>query len=232
MTLIVNHNEAFVAKGLGAFVKDISWADIGNEFRLICKDLAQFRLESLDQALKGTYMVLDDEYNVLYKHEAVVPFRKTDNHEMVRDELALAKYLIPKVEKAIAERKLTLQFLSDWGALQYASGFVLSTYHTDQNDLTADRGARKSAESRKRDKHRKFLASKLLPMLKEGMGRKAAERTLAKVIQAAVDDGRGIDSMSLAELTELLDENRNIKSTYDARKFSKSDMEKLISTQR
>ncbi len=212
------------------FLGQCDWANIKDYFRFICEGVERFRLESKADALNDTYLAEDPDIwpGFLYKHEGIIPFRKSDDQEQLELQFQVARDLIPKMRAAIEARELTLEFLAGWGRLNYAVGHVMCAWFArDYDDLVAERSARKSADKRNKDRHRILVASHLLPLIDKGMGRKEAERTFAARVQAAIAAGEPMPPLNAAELPDLL-EDGHLKTTYGETKLTKTKMEAVL----
>lgn len=207
------------------------WAGIKKHFETLCADIEHYCVETREQALEGTRLVDDPEIGpgFKYKHESVVPFRKTDDHPMLEEQFRMAQALIPKVRADIKARTMNFDFMRDWGLLCYASGYVMCTWFArDSDDLGSDRGVRRSAENRNKDRHRYFIALHTLPLLNEGVTRKRAELIAATKINAAIAANNPMPLLATSELRELLNDKGHLKTTYCGKKFTKKEMEALL----
>ena len=207
------------------------WAGIKKYFETLCADIEHYSVETWAQALEGTRLVDDPEMgsDFKYKHESVVPFRKTDDRSMLEEHFLTVQSLIQKVRADIKARTMNFGFMRDWGLLCYASGYVMCTWFArDSDDLGSDRGVRRSAENRKKDKHRYVIAFEMLPSLNEKVPRKTAELIVAAKINSAIARNIPMPPLAASELRKLLNKKGHLKTTYCARKLSKKEMEALL----
>lgn len=83
----------------------------------------------------------------------VIRYRDTGNELAQRDHfLAMGRELLPYIHQTLDERKLTPEFVQQWGKVMFCHGYVASYVFDDTDDLTNQRkgrgGGRKDGQKR------------------------------------------------------------------------------------
>lgn len=98
--------------------------------------------------------------------------------------------LIPFIEKALEVRRLTPEFVQQWGKLMFCHGYVASHVFDDSDDLETYRNRVKGTRATDRTPQRIFLARFLLWFMDEQkQRRKQAEPNAAKAIWDFIEKG-------------------------------------------
>lgn len=218
-----------------ARTEDDEWISIQQQFEAMCGQIDGCELETKAQALEQTHLKNDPAMGEDFKYlpEHMVPFRETDDAAMLEEQLQTVRWLIPKVRAGIKARKLTFDFIRDWGWLSHASGYVMCTWCArGPGDLASERGWRRSVAKRSKDKHKRAVARLMLPLLGPGMKRAHADWRVGQTIDAEIVANRPLPGLSLSETKELLDEEGNLEAVYCEKRLSKPAMVRLLADER
>ncbi|MEL3890447.1 hypothetical protein V6B08_09230 [Ferrovibrio sp. MS7] len=118
-----------------------------------------------------------------------VRYRNVSEENDQRDYyLEIGRGLLPYIERALDERKLTPEFVQQWGKVMFCHGYIASHVFDDSDDLETYRNRAKGARASDRTPQRVFLARLLLWFMNEQkQTRQQAEASAAKAIWKFID---------------------------------------------
>lgn len=112
--------------------------------------------------------------------------------------LELGCSLIPSVQQALEERRLTPRFIQQWGQIMFCHGYIAAHYFDDSGgDVGRIRAGLKTKEKRSRDAQRKWLAHLVIPLVDGGMTRAEAEEKAAEHISGIIEQSATQRRLSL-----------------------------------
>lgn len=121
------------------------WRDIEESFNEISWLVRCTRLETEEEAVgrrnsEGNWQATSP------RHHLLIPYVAALDRDLLRDRYELAAALLPKIENALKRKKLTVQFLHDWGRLCEAAGAMDLALQASQDDVSSLRRGRSRSE--------------------------------------------------------------------------------------
>lgn len=195
------------------------------EYRII---LTTYLLEEREDAIKkkallANNLIYDDDLKIHHKHHMIIPYRASDDFEMLRMHYNNAKLAIQQIEKCIQDKTLTVEFLLQWGAFSSSMGYLESAIYAVKSDASEELRSQNQLGSKTCKPQQKFAAMQFLKFMQNGKKRNEAERYLAEHIHQVIllldseEDKRWLKVM--------LHENGQLKSTYFTNKIGNKDLE-------
>ena len=188
------------------------WSLIREQFRYARDALEDIMVEEREDALRSSpperLEIIDGVRGM-----ALIKYRDVGDGVDNRDYfLEMGRELCPKLEELIARKKLSMEFVQEWGKLLFCHGFIASYILDDADSFAQIRGGHETAKARSRNKQRQWLAHLLLPLLDAKVKRSVAEERVAKYILSLKTYPNGFDRnwfQAMVKRGELL-------ATYDA----------------
>lgn len=159
------------------------WGVLWEQFEYISNILWNLPVETKDEALKNAHHHKADG-NIDRSGMRVIRYRGTSKEVDQRDHyLSMGRELLPYIHQTLDERKLTPEFVQQWGKIMFCHGYIASYVFDDTDDLLPERNRKLSAELTDRTPQRVFLARLILWFMDEKKERrKQAEASVAKAI--------------------------------------------------
>lgn len=166
---------------------DELWKILWEQFVFVRHVLWELPVETKEDALKNAYHY-ETEHGVNRNTMGVVRYRDIDGELGQRDYfLEMGRELLPYIHQSIDERKLTAEFVQQWGKIMFCHGYIASFVFDDTDDLAQERNRKKAIETTKRTSQHVFLARLLLYFMDvKGQTRQLAEGSAADLIQQFV----------------------------------------------
>ena len=102
----------------------------------------------------------------------VIRYRDTGEQLDQRDHfLAMGRDLLPYIHQLLDEKKLTPEFVQQWGKIMFCHGYIASYVFDDTDGLALKRAGVKTGKLRSKDTQRKWLAHILLRLIDGGKTR-------------------------------------------------------------
>lgn len=170
--------------------EDEMWDVLWEQFEHVHYVLWQLPVETREDALSNKYHRGPDG-KAQRDGMHVVRYRSESGELGQRDYfLKMGRELLPYVHQTLDERKLTPEFMQQWGKIMFCHGYIASYVFDDTDDLFGERNRRKGALVSDRTPQRVFLARLLLWFMDEqGQTRQRAEASAAKAIWDFIDAG-------------------------------------------
>jgi hypothetical protein len=209
------------------------WELLWQQFEYVRHVLWELPVESKEDAL-GNMHHKDTGEKVYRSSMAVVRYRDTGNELDQRDHfLAMGRELLPYVHQTLDERKLTPEFVQQWGKIMFCHGYIASYVLDDTDDLLPERNRKRSADLADRTPQRVFLARLILWFMTEkNERRKQADVSAATAISSFLTSGNFgslPEEYHEAWFQTLLSEKdpTRIPSTMSRRKIGEADLREL-----
>jgi len=161
------------------------WELLWQQFEYVRHVLWELPVESKQDALENAYHRNTDE-KIGRSGMAVIRYRDTGDGLDQRDHfLSMGRKLLPYIHQTLDERKMTPEFVQQWGKVMFCHGYIASYVFDDTDDLLPERNRKRSAELTDRTPQRVFLARLILWFIDEKKEpRKQAETIAAKAIHS------------------------------------------------
>jgi len=208
--------------------EDDFWQIVREQYDYAAMVLRDFDVEDKDEALG----VFDDEDAQGKQNRKglsfVIPFRGTSYELDNRDHfLKMGEELLPWIEEAIAARKLTPEFMQQWGKLMFCHGFIASYALDDSDPMAHKRAGHKTGQKRSKNAQRKWLAHILVALIDKGWTRQRAEGFAVACIEDYISDETLRCGFPL-EWFQVMITRGYLAATYDNKHFFIKDMRVLL----
>lgn len=199
------------------------WDLLWEQFEYVRHILYELPVEDKEGALTNVFHDRGDG-KINRGRMAVIRYRDTGDELDQRDHyLDLGRELLPYVHQALDEKKLTPEFVQQWGKVMFCHGYIASYVFDDTDDLTNVRKGKLG----NRDSQRKWLAHIIVPLRNSGMIREEAEKIAAMKVEDALLDEQLRGGFSLEWFKPMLT-GGYLAATYDNKHFSMKRMRELI----
>ncbi len=158
----------------------------------------------------------------------LIRYRDVSEENNQRDYyLEMGLDLIPYIKDALKERKLTPEFVQQWGKLMFCFGYTVSHIFDDSDDLALMRAGLRRGRQRSKDAQRKWIAHIMIPLIDGGMKRNQAESEVVRHVTAALDN-EALRGGFTRDWFEPIITHGDLAATYDAKHFAVKAMRKLL----
>lgn len=212
------------------------WNLFRQQYEFVHHVLAELPVETKEDALDNAYH-LEAGGKFLRSGMTVIRYRDTSNDLDQRDYfLEMGRELLPYIQRALNERKLTPEFVQQWGKVMFCHGYIASYVFDDTDDLLPERNRKRSADMTDRTPQRIFLARLILWFMDEKKERrKQAEASTAKAISSflSAQNAQGLpQKYDVAWFQTLLSERDPtiIPTTMSQRKIGEEGLRELAAT--
>ncbi|MBN8940638.1 MAG: hypothetical protein J0H01_14160 [Rhizobiales bacterium] len=141
--------------------------------------------------------------------------------------LQMGLELLPYVEGAVRARKLTPEFVQQWGKVMFCHGFIASFVFDDSDGLGHKRAGLKTARVRSKDGQRNWIAHIMVRCVDAGMTRAEAEAVVVAQVEEIIASGRYPDGFGKEWFAPIITHG-DLASTYDQKHFSVKAMRQLV----
>jgi hypothetical protein len=183
------------------------WRNVRNSFSAI-KETFNLPLETREQALarSARHEGDDEAYNNGFRSK-VIRWRETHPCLNARDKIFnQGKALLPKLERHIEYRQLTMKFFEDFAEAKECYGFIRSFILDDSDTLAPVRAGRQRGKmaAQQSSQKRRFVARLLNTHHDSGLTAKEAVRRVAREIGAFIEKERFPDGFDRKWFESLL----------------------------
>ena len=186
------------------------------------------RLEQFEEALtRSEPKEFDPEIGMEFKHSGLVPYRRTNDNEELRDQFECAREVIPELAQMFAAQKLTPEFFRLWGVFRYACGFLYACYFSRGDDLGPMRSGIRGAAAKSREPQRRWVSRLLMIPLQQGRDHQRAERDVAKGINNFITVGIYPKGFEPGWFQCILGADKQLRSTYSRSHLKREEVEAL-----
>lgn len=126
--------------------------------------------------------------------------------------LDMGRKLLPYIDQAIDEQKLTPEFVQQWGKIMFCHGYVASYVFDDADDLS---DARKGTGGRK-DLQKRWVANILTVLIAAGHKDEAARSIAGRYVRSLVDQRAYPKGFGEKWFRKMADSEGALATTYDA----------------
>ena len=207
---------------------DDLWVVLREQFDFVRDVLWDTEIETHEDALDNIYHRQNDAGAVQRGSMAAIRYRGTSEELNQLDHfLEMGRSLLPFIDQEIDERRMSPEFVQQWGKVMFCHGFVAAHVFDDTDVLAHQRAGRKTGQMRSKDAQRKWLAHIMVPLMDAGLKRAQAEEVVVACVAKALEhaDLRGDfpETWFRAIVT-----HGGLASTYDNKHFSKKQMRTLL----
>lgn len=208
--------------------EDDFWRIAQEQYEYAVMVLRDSAVEDEEDALR---LVNDDATELKRKLKGlsdVVPFRGTSYALNNRDHfLSMGEELLPSIAKAIAARRLTPEFVQQWGKLMFCHGFIASYVLDDSDPMIHKRAGHKTGRKRSKSAQKKWLAHIVIALKDKGWTRQQAEAFAVDRIQDFVSDEK-LRGGFPRNWFEVMITRGYLAATYDNKHFPIKEMRVLL----
>lgn len=206
--------------------EDEFWEILRDHFNHAHQILWEAPVETRKDALAGIYRAKPKGSPM-----EAIRYRNTSNEYDNREHfLKIGRDLLPFIHQSIDERRMSIEFVQQWGKFMFCHGYLASYFFEDSDDLTNVR----AASVRTRDPHRKWLAHFFLQYREQGLTRAKSEKRIVTKIKSIISEFETNEKSAEARyapadkkwFTALITSGY-LTATYDAKHFSFKSMELL-----
>jgi len=202
------------------------WKVLQEHFVLV-RDALEMPVETKEQAFDVDYQSTE-QAKLARISGGLIRYRDVSEENNQRDYyLEMGLSLIPYMKDALAERKLTPEFVQQWGKIMFCFGYIASHIFDDSDDLALMRAGLTRGKQRSRDAQRKWIAQIMIPLIDGGMKRDRAEGVIIQHVQAALDN-EALRGDFPRDWFEPIITHGDLAATYDVKHFSIKAMRKLM----
>lgn len=188
------------------------WDVLWEQFEFVRHVLWDLEVETREEALDNDYHIREDG-SVSRAGMAVIRYRDTGDQLDQRDHyLAMGRDLLPYIHQSLDERKLTPEFVQQWGKIMFCHGYIASYVFDDTDDLS---NVRKGLGGRK-DGQKRWVAHILRTLLQHGHSDEDARAIAGRYIQRLVDKKAYPRGFEEKWFRNMADSEGALASTYDA----------------
>jgi hypothetical protein len=204
--------------------EDEMWHVLWEQFEHVHYFLWQIPVETKEDALSNKYhQELDGKARRGGMH--VIRYRNVSGEVGQRDHfLTMGRDLLPYVHQTLDERKLTPEFVQQWGKIMFCHGYIASYVFDDTDDLS---NVRKGSGGRK-DSQKRWVAHILRMLLHNGHDDEEARTIAGRYIQKLIAKKvypRGFKEKWFRNMT---DSSGTLASSYDAQHMYPKRIEELV----
>lgn len=154
------------------------WELLWQQFEYVRHVLWELPVESKQDALENAYHRNTDEKTVR-SGMAVIRYRDTGDGLDQRDHfLSMGRKLLPYIHQTLDERKMTPEFVQQWGKVMFCHGYIASYVFDDTDDLTNQRKGRGG----RKDGQKRWIAHILKSLWDAGHSREDANRIAGRYV--------------------------------------------------
>lgn len=166
------------------------WDVLWEQFEFVRHVLWELELETGEEALAEVHHKREDG-TISRVSMGGIRYRDTGDELDQRDYYwKMGRELLPYIHQALDEKKLTPEFVQQWGKIMFCHGYLASYVFDDTDDLLPKRNRIKGTRATKRTDAHVFLARLLLWFMDQEKQTPAqAEASAAKAIQAFISSG-------------------------------------------
>lgn len=204
--------------------EDEMWDVLWEQFEHVRHVLWQLPVETREEALRNKYH-LEPDGRAQRDGMHVIRYRNESGELGQRDYfLKMGRELLPYVHQALDERKLTPEFVQQWGKIMFCHGYIASYVFDDTDDLS---NVRKGGGGRK-DGQRRWIAHILLTLLQHGYDDGDARSIAGLYVRDIV--GRRAYPRGFGEkwFRNMTDPDGLLSYSYDASHMYRKRIEELI----
>lgn len=202
------------------------WKVLRAHFVLV-RDALEMPVETKEQAFDVEYQSTP-QAKLARISGGLIRYRDVSEENNQRDYyLEMGLELIPYIKNALDARKLTLEFVQQWGKIMFCFGYIASHIFDDSDDLALTRAGLKRGKQRSKNAQRKWIAHIIIPLIDSGMKRGQAESKVVRHVGAALED-EGLRGGFPLDWFEPIITQGYLAATYDAKHFSLKAMRRLI----
>lgn len=189
--------------------EDDMWDILEEQFSYVRHVLWELPVETKQDALDNKYHI-ERGQGVERSGMAVIRYRDTGNELDQRDHfLSMGRELLPYIDWSIDERKLTPEFVQQWGKIMFCHGYIASYVFDDTDDVALERNRTAGGAKTRRTAQHVFLARLLLHLMdKEGQTRQQSEGNAANLIQLFIEVAQPPDGYDLNWFRRLLSKDK------------------------
>ncbi len=202
------------------------WKVLQEQFVLV-RDALEMPVETREQAFDIEYQSTP-QAKLARISGGLIRYRDVSEENNQRDYyLEMGLDLIPYIKDALKERKLTPEFVQQWGKLMFCFGYTVSHIFDDSDDLALMRAGLRRGRQRSKDAQRKWIAHIMIPLIDGGMKRNQAESEVVRHVTAALDN-EALRGGFTRDWFEPIITHGDLAATYDAKHFAVKAMRKLL----
>ena len=202
------------------------WKVLQEHFVLV-RDALEMPVETKEQALDVDYQ-RTEQAKLARISGGLIRYRDVSEENNQRDYyLEMGLSLIPYIKGALAERKLTPEFVQQWGKIMFCFGYVASHIFDDSDDLALMRAGLTRGRQRSKDAQRKWIAHIMIPLIDGGAKRGQAESEVVRYVTAALDS-EALRGGFPRDWFEPIITHGELAATYDVKHFAVKAMRKLM----
>ncbi|WP_157014356.1 hypothetical protein [Mesorhizobium xinjiangense] len=159
---------------------------------------------------------------------AVIRYRDTGGELDQRDHyLEMGRELLPYIHQELDEKKLTPEYVQQWGKIMFCHGYVASYVLDDTDDLSHKRAGQKTGKLRSKDPQRKWIANIMIPLIDAGLTRDQAELRVVEHIEAALQSTE-LQGGFPEDWFKSIITHGDLAATYDFKHFSAKAMRQFV----
>lgn len=204
--------------------EDEMWEVLWEQFDHVRHVLWELPLETEEEALAnkrhseiGGRVHRDGMNAIRYRNTGGELDQRDYFYQMGRD-------LLPYVHQALDERKLTPEFVQQWGKIMFCHGYIASYVFDDTDDLS---NVRKGGGGRK-DTQRRWIAHILLALLQHGHGDGDARAIAGQYVRDLVARKAYPQGFGEKWFRNMADSEGTLAATYDAQHMYRKRIEELV----
>lgn len=202
------------------------WKVLQEHFVLV-RDALEMPVETREQAFDIEYQSTP-QAKLARISGGLIRYRDVSEENNQRDYyLEMGLDLIPYIKHALKERKLTPEFVQQWGKLMFCFGYTVSHIFDDSDDLALMRAGLRRGRQRSKDAQRKWITHIMIPLIDGGMKRNQAESEVVRHVTAALDN-EALRGGFTRDWFEPIITHGELAATYDAKHFAVKAMRRLI----
>lgn len=212
--------------------EDELWILLEDQCRAIEDMLIHLPLESKEDAL-GAAFLSKEEARLHRTSLGLIRHRNISEENDQRDYfLAMGREVLPYIRSVLNDRRLTPQFIQQWGKVMYCFGYVSSHVFDDSNSFQLEHNRRKGGAALDRTPQRVFLARLLLWLINtKHTSRQRAEAATAKAIWELLDGvaplPQGFGEEWFRTLVKDVPRKDRIISTMEQKNASRQKLQEL-----
>ncbi|HWK13876.1 MAG TPA: hypothetical protein VNS02_05730 [Rhizobiaceae bacterium] len=205
--------------------EDELWDMLWEQFELhILSVLWHSPVETKEDALSNKYH-REPDGRIQRDGMHVIRYRNESGEIGQRDYfLEMGRELLPYVHQALDERKLTPEFVQQWGKIMFCHGYIASYVFDDTDDLS---NVRKGGGGRK-DGQRRWIAHILLALLQHGHGDGDARAIAGRYVRELVAGKTYPPGFGEKWFRNMVDSEGMLAATYDAQHMYRKRIEELV----
>lgn len=200
------------------------WEALWQQFEYLRHVLSELPVETKEDALANSYH-LETRGSVYRSGMTVIRYRDTGPELDQRNHyLEMGRELLPYIHQVLDERKLTPQFVQQWGKIMYCHGHIASFVFDDTDDMT---NQRKGYRGRK-DGQKRWIAHILLSLRDADFEPEEANRITGSFVANLIAKNRYPSGFPAKWFNKMADGEGCLATTYDVHRMYPKRVRELV----